>query len=157
MHARRTDNIETMKGLMRFHTIPHLREAVNLTDADSVLPIKQYVDLMHDVQSLWPLHELGPYQVVKPLRFFLAADNDITQSAIMDEFHGDLVMAYDKQMDASLLRTELWGMQFSVIDLFLLASCETVIGTPFSTFSEAASYIGGSLLLEPDFNYQFNN
>ena len=153
VHVRRTDNIDTMKKLMKFHTIAHLRNSVNLTSADSILPTKNYVKVMDHLLGLTPLHQLGPYQVFKPIRFFLATDKDETKQPIVDHFKEGLVVSFDKGLDGDVLRRDAWGMQTGIIDMFLLASCKAVVGTPFSTFTEAATYIGGSMLLEPDFEY----
>eukprot|EP00210_Caulerpa_lentillifera_P001695 g1630.t1 len=157
VHVRRTDNIETMKGLLKFETQSTLQGKVNTTNADSILPIESYIATMYHLQQDYPIHKLGGYQIVKPLRFFLATDKDETRSKILEAFPEGQVVYYEHGIPSGRLRSENWGMKLAVIDMFLLASCQVLIGTPFSTFSEAAHYIGGNFFLEPNFAYQIQS
>ena len=142
-----------MQGLMKFMKNPEMLAAVDTSTAETMLPTENYLKLMQDLADRWPVHDVGPYQVVKPIRFFLATDKDESKNRIMSQFAQNQVVSFEKGIDEHGLRVEVWGLQLAVIDMFLLASCSVVIGTPFSTFSEAATYIGGALQLEPNFAY----
>eukprot|EP00210_Caulerpa_lentillifera_P001687 g1622.t1 len=154
VHIRRTDNIGTMKGLLNLETQKALKGKINTTNADTILPIENYIKVMDDIQRSHPVHNFGSFQLVKPLKFFLATDKDETRSKILEAFPEGQVIYYQHGIPSSQLRRKNWGMKLAVIDMFLLASCQALIATPFSTFSEAAHYIGGNLVLEPNFAYQ---
>eukprot|EP00210_Caulerpa_lentillifera_P001689 g1624.t1 len=143
-----------MKGLLNLETQKALKGKINTTNADTILPIENYIKVMHDIQRSDPVHNFGSFQLVKPLKFFLATDKDETRSKILEAFPEGQVIYYQHGIPSSQLRSKNWGMKLAVIDMFLLASCQVLIGTPFSTFSEAAHYIGGNFFLEPDFAYQ---
>ena len=126
---------------------------VNTSTAETMLPTQNYIELMRDLAHRWPVHDVGPYQVVKPIRFFLATDKDESKRLITSRFSKNQIVSFEKGINGTRLRREVWGLQSAIVDMFLLASCKVVIGTPFSTFSEAATYIGGALQLEPNFGY----
>eukprot|EP00210_Caulerpa_lentillifera_P001691 g1626.t1 len=154
VHVRRTDNIGTMKGLLNLETQKALKGKINTTNADTILPIEKYMETMRDLQQSYPVHNFGNFQLVKPLRFFLATDKDNIRSQIIEAFPKGQVIHYEHGIPEYKLRRENWGMKLAVIDMFLLASCQVFIATPFSTFSEAAHYIGGNVVLEPNFAYK---
>eukprot|EP00210_Caulerpa_lentillifera_P001692 g1627.t1 len=154
VHVRITDNVGTIKWLLENVTPQSGNGVINTTIADDILPLEHYITLMRNFKDNYPVHNLSNFQVVKPLRFFLATDKDETRSKIQDAFPENQIVYYNHGISSNELRSKHWGMKLAVIDMFLLASCQVFIGTPFSTFSEAAHYIGGNVILEPNFAYQ---
>lgn len=153
VHVRRTDNIETMKNLLNYETQPDLKGKVNTSNAETIMPIESYISTMTQIKHSFPIHKLGPYQTIKPLKYFLATDKDEIKTQILEAFPEAQVVYYEHDLPSSELRNNNWGMKLAVIDMFLLASCDILIGTPFSTFSEAAHSIGGGFYIEPNFSY----
>lgn len=123
------------------------------TDDDDILPFSNYIDLMRSVPKLMPAHKhLGFYQEVRPLRYFLATDNDEAREQVLSSFPPSTVFEFPKR-DMARLRGTVEGLQSGVVDMFLLSDCRVLIGTPYSTFSATANYIGGNLYLEPNFTH----
>lgn len=91
----------------------------------------------------------GSHQNVRPLRYFLATDNRDVRDQVMRSFSAGMVVEFSKD-HIDDLRGSTAGLQSGIIDLSLLAACEVLIGTPYSTFSATANYIGGQLYLEPE-------
>lgn len=143
-----------MKVMRNLIKIGPLKTRVNYTSPhdDDILPISNYIDRMRDVQKSVPTHNLTFYQSFKPVRYFLATDNPTATEQVMSTFPSGAVVRFKKE-DLTHIRSSVSGMQSGVIDLFLLASCEVLIGTPYSTFSATASYMGKKLYVEPEFNY----
>eukprot|EP00210_Caulerpa_lentillifera_P001688 g1623.t1 len=154
VHIRRTDNLGIMKWLLEEIVPKSLNKKIDTTNADEILPLDHYITTMRNFKENYPVHNLDRFQIVKPLKFFLATDRDDIKSQIIEVFPEDQVIHYEHGIPSSQLRSENRGMKLAVIDMFLLASCQVLIGTPFSTFSEAAHYIGGNVFLEPNFAYQ---
>lgn len=152
MHLRRSDNMDVMRNLI---SIGPLRDKVDYKSSidENILSLSSYKDKMMSVAQSLPEHDLMVYQEVKPIRFFLATDNSGARDYIVSNFPEGMVTGFKKE-DYNHIRTSINGMQSSVVDLFLLASCEVLIGTPYSTFSATAKYVGRNFYVEPDFVYQ---
>lgn len=144
-----------MRWLVELQTVEELKGRIDVNNADTMLPTSHYADLMKKVKATWPLHQMGVYQAVKPIRFFLASDQGEIKNEFMEQFGNNQVVVYHSDAKPNV-SSNIRNMQMAVMDLFMLASCKVIIGTPFSTFSETASHIGGALLLEPDFSYTSN-
>eukprot|EP00210_Caulerpa_lentillifera_P006901 g6598.t1 len=155
VHVRRSDNFYVMKSFLETRLRGKLRQMINTTDGESMLPLVNYITLMKQLQKSWPKHELddGPFYHVKPMKFFLATDNKDVRPQIVNEFQAGSIIWYNNDLFGTFGHRSIWEHKAAVIDLYLLASCQIIIGTPFSTFSEAASLIGGALLFEPEFAY----
>eukprot|EP00210_Caulerpa_lentillifera_P006903 g6600.t1 len=156
VHVRRSDNFHNMRMFMNTKLQKELRGVINTTDADSMLPVRNYVTLMKQLQRSWPKHRVdeGPYYRIKPVKFFLATDNKNVVSQIANEFEaGSVVWFNNNARTRFFIKKSVWERKVAVIELYLLASCDILVGTPFSTFSEAAHLIGGGVYLEPEFAY----
>lgn len=73
------------------------------------------------------------------VRFFLATDDVDVESRILQEF-GDVVRVRPGRI---LSRSEPQGIRDAAVDLFCLSRCSKVLGSYWSSFSWAASAIGG--------------
>lgn len=155
VHVRRTDNIGNMRTLVETETQETLKGKINTTNADSMLPLSSYVALMKHLQQSWPVHKFaeGPFHLMKPVKFYLAADNEHVKKQIAKEFDNDSIVFFDRDRVNIRMNPDVWRKKVAVIELYLLASCQILIGTPFSTYSEAAHLIGGGVYLEPNFVY----
>lgn len=153
VHLRRSDNGAWMKGGLKLETQEELKGRVNTTNMDTMIPVEHYIETMKKMESDWTNHSCGSYQRVKPPRFFLATDNAAARQRVFKAFEDGKVVSFNHPVEGRELRKGVWGMKLAVIDLYLLAGCSVFIGTPFSTFSEAAHLIGNNLYLEVDFEY----
>eukprot|EP00210_Caulerpa_lentillifera_P006891 g6588.t1 len=155
VHVRRTDNFLVMRQIMKSRIQKEFHDKINTTDKETMLPLVNYVTLMKQLEQSWPKHKLkrGPTNPMKPVKFFLSTDNKTVISEITKEFQQDSIVWFDaNQMNVSTEQV-LWRKKLAVVDLYLLSSCGILVGTPFSTFSEAAHLIGGGAYLEPKFAY----
>jgi hypothetical protein len=71
-------------------------------------------------------------------RFFLATDSP-EEERILSEKFGDRIITYKK---SSLDRESIEGIQDALVDMYLLASTNKIIGSFTSSFSEVAAEIG---------------
>jgi len=146
--------METMNNLANSEGQEVLKGKMDISEKGSSYPTETYITTMYHIQQNFPIHQLGGYQNIKPLRYFLATDNDKARQIVFNSFPNDKVVNFAYGIPATELRRQNWGMKLAVIDMFLLASCDVLIGTPASTFSEAAHSIGGGFYIEPNFAYK---
>eukprot|EP00210_Caulerpa_lentillifera_P006883 g6580.t1 len=155
VHVRRNDNFLVMREFMETRIQDELRDKINTTDKETMLPLVNYITLMKQLEQSWPKHKFkdGPFYVMKQIKFFLATDNESVKSEIAKEFQPGLVVWFDTNRMNISMDQPVWKKKLAVVDLYLLSSCDILVGTPFSTFSEAAHLIGGGVYLEPEFAY----
>ena len=73
-------------------------------------------------------------------RFFLATDSEDVRTALREVFGTDRVVGAGR---GAVARDTRDGLEDAVVDLWGLASTDLVLGSYWSSFSEAAAHIGG--------------
>lgn len=151
VHVRRGDRIRDLSS--------YLKEKNN--SSTELLPLDNYVSAMKSTKSILPSHFYPSNGQVsdfllrfesldfdrRDIRFFLATDDPKAAEYIKGFFFDGEVVSYEHpENDYRPVRQA----QNAVADMFLLASCESLIGTPTSSFSLAAKLIGSGLYLEPE-------
>lgn len=95
-------------------------------------PTEKFIELMY-----------GELDGDPATRFFLATDSPEEEMALSAVF-GDKIITYGK---SSLDRESVAGIQDALVDMYLLAGTNKIIGSFTSSFSEVASEIGGIPLI----------
>lgn len=79
-------------------------------------------------------------------KFFLATDNQITKNLIYNKFR-DRIISYNQSFNLEKKRQTT--VKQALIDLYLLAKCQKIIGSYYSSFSEYAASLGNIPLTYP--------
>lgn len=79
-------------------------------------------------------------------KFFLATDNQITKNIIDNKFP-DKIISYNQSFNPENKRQTT--VKQALIDLYLLAKCQKIIGSYYSSFSEYAANLGNIPLTYP--------
>ncbi|GMH34241.1 hypothetical protein BSKO_02075 [Bryopsis sp. KO-2023] len=114
---------------------------------DKPVPAEAYTQQMHRIFLTIPNHDLENWQVLKPMRFFMATDFAAARAVVKKSFRRGIVV--DRWDAKSIEETPLSKATWDLINLLLLSSCQALIGTPHSLTSRAATLIGDSFYTEP--------
>lgn len=150
VHIRRTDRVRDARRHLR--ELP-LNTYLNLdtSNYDDVLSIAAFVDQMQNFLDSVPNEMSSNSQAIKPIRFFLATDDEDVRDRVMKSFEPNLVVEVPNKMNVFKARSKKEGMEQAVMDLVLLAYCRVLIGSPYSSFSKAANFMGNNFFTEPGF------
>lgn len=107
---------------VRSHAVSHQKTR----DAS---PVEWYIERMLEIRQQYP-----------GIKFFISSDVDSTTRRVMNQI-GNCSALYDKGPYNSLE-----GVRSAVVDLYLLASAQYIIGPYYSSFVELAEYLSGGRL-----------
>lgn len=95
--------------------------------------------------SFFLTHIASQIKIRPSAKIFVASDDANIKTTLSQKFGSRVVFR-----SATLLRNSITGMQDALIDLYLLAGSDVIIGSFDSTFSSVASKIGKASLILPE-------
>lgn len=148
VHVRRTDRPLNTYRLLRKIPFSNFLD-LTVRDYNKILPVSAVIDQMQLYLDIMLSNQTAAQGGLKPVRFFLATDDKSIEPEIMQAFSPGQVVKLTKTLSPSEARLKKSGMHLAVADLTLLASCRILVGSAYSSFSKAATFMGNNLYTEP--------